>query len=158
MLSQHNPNPSINLQQPVTGLMYSQASQPFYGMSQSQPSYTYQPNPSYYNLGYNTGGKIPWQPQVQIPQTSFQVPYPGFGQQNSQALNMQNNPYLGYQPHIPYAGAQRPVSQAIPSYPRYAQPDLNQQFPFVVTLELPDLNRLTNDPINYAPWWPVIPH
>jgi len=25
-------------------------------------------------------------------------------------------------------------------------------------LELPDLNRLTNDPINYAPWWPVIPN
>jgi len=35
---------------------------------------------------------------------------------------------------------------------------LNQQLPFVATLELPDLNRLTNDPIAYAPWWPVIPH
>ena len=30
--------------------------------------------------------------------------------------------------------------------------------PFVATLELPDLNRLTNDPVNYAPWWPVTPH
>ena len=38
---------------------------------------------------------------------------------------------------------------------------LNDDFvrlPFVATVELLDLNRLTNDPINYAPWWPVIPH
>ena len=28
----------------------------------------------------------------------------------------------------------------------------------MATLELPDLNWLTNDPINYAPWWSVIPH
>lgn len=53
---------------------------------------------------------------------------------------------------------QRPTAQVIPSYPGYASPILNQQFPFVATLELPDLNRLTNDPIAYAPWWPVIPH
>ena len=71
---------------------------------------------------------------------------------------MQNNPYLGYQQQIPYASAQRPIAQEIPSYPGYAQPDLNRQLPFVATLELPDLNRLTNDPISYAPWWPVIPH
>jgi hypothetical protein len=53
---------------------------------------------------------------------------------------------------------QRPTVQAIPSYPGYASPNLNQQLPFVATLELPDLHRLTNDPIAYAPWWPVIPH
>ena len=46
----------------------------------------------------------------------------------------------------------------IPSYPGYASPNLNQQLPFVATLELPDLNQLTNDPIAYAPWWPAIPH
>ena len=28
----------------------------------------------------------------------------------------------------------------------------------MATLELPDLNQLTNDPIAYAPWWPVILH
>jgi len=53
---------------------------------------------------------------------------------------MKNNPYLGYQPHIPYVGAQRPVAQVIPSYPGYAQPDLNRQLPFFATLELPNLN------------------
>jgi len=53
---------------------------------------------------------------------------------------------------------QRPTAQAIPYYLRYASPNLNQQFPFVETLELPDLNRLTNDQIPYTPWWPAIPH
>jgi len=57
-----------------------------------------------------------------------------------------------------YVGIQIPTTQAIPSYPRYASPNLNQQLPFVATLELPDLNQLTNDPIAYAPWWPAIPH
>ena len=28
----------------------------------------------------------------------------------------------------------------------------------MATLELPDLHRLTNDPIAYAHWWPAIPH
>ena len=41
-------------------------------MSQTQPGYTYQPNPSYTNLVYNIVGQTPWQPQVQMPQTSFQ--------------------------------------------------------------------------------------
>jgi len=27
----------------------------------------------------------------------------------------------------------------------------------MATLELPDLTRLTNDPINHLPWWPIIP-
>ena len=50
-----------------------------------------------------------------MPQPSFQqVSYPGFGQQNPQAFAYQNNPYLGYQQQIPYAGAQRPVAQTIP--------------------------------------------
>ena len=97
-MGSQTPNPLINLQQPVSGIIYSQAGLPFYGMSQSQPGYTYQPNPSYPNLGYNIGGKTPWQPQAKMPQTSFQqVSYPGFGQKNPQVFSMQNNPYLGYQ-------------------------------------------------------------
>ena len=35
MLGPQNPNPLVNLQQPVSGIIYSQACQPFYGMSQS---------------------------------------------------------------------------------------------------------------------------
>ena len=67
-------------------------------------------------------------------------------------------PYQSYQHQMHYAGMQRPTAQVIPSYPGYASPILNQQLPFVATLELPDLNRLTNDPISYTPWWPAIPH
>ena len=96
-------------------------------MSQPQSGYTYQPNPSYPNLGYNIGGHTFWQPQAQMPQPSFQqVSYPGFGQHNPQAFAFQNNPYPGYQQQIPYVGTQRLVSQAIPSYSGYAQPDLNR--------------------------------
>ena len=96
MLGLQTQNTLVNLQQPVSRIIYSQFGVPFYGMSQSQPSYTYQPNPSYPILGYNIGGQTPWQPQVQMPQTSFQhVSYPGFGQQNSQAFAMKNKPYLG---------------------------------------------------------------
>lgn len=59
---------------------------------------------------------------------------------------------------MPYVGMQRPISQVIPSYPGYVPLNLNQQLPFVATLELPNLNQVTNDPIAYAPWWPEIPH
>ena len=77
------PNPSVNFQRrPIPGIIYSQVGLPYYGMSQPQLGYTYpQLNPSYPNLGYNIGGQTPRQPQVQIPQPSFQqVSYPGFGQ------------------------------------------------------------------------------
>ena len=115
----------VNLQ-PVSGIIYSQASVPFYGVSQMQSGSTYQPNPTYTNLDYNICGQNPWQPQAQIPQTSYQqVSYPGSGQQNSQVFAMQNNPYMGYQQQISHVGAQRVVAQEIPSYPGYAQPDLN---------------------------------
>ena len=56
ILGPQTPNPLVNLQQPVSGIIYSQDGLPFYGMSQPQPGYTYpQPNLSYPNLGYNIG-------------------------------------------------------------------------------------------------------
>ena len=62
-----------------------------------------------------------------MPQTSLQqVSYLGFGQHNIHAFAYKKNPYLGKQQQITYAGAQRPISQAIPSYPGYAQLDLNR--------------------------------
>ena len=90
---------------------------------------------------------------VQSQQPPFQQSYQGPEQQvfvsNGQPC------YNGYAHQLcqscqHYAGLQRPIAQAIPSYPGYASPNLNQQLPFVATLELPDLNRLTNDPIAYA--------
>jgi hypothetical protein len=36
-------------------------------------------------------------------------------------------------------------------------PQINRQLPFLATLDLPDLSRLTNVPIFHSPVWPVIP-
>ena len=36
--------------------------------------------------------------------------------------------------------------------------DPNRQLPFIATLDLPDLSRLMNDPINYLPFWPPMPN
>jgi len=33
----------------------------------------------------------------------------------------------------------------------------NQQLPFLATLELPDVSKLTNDPILHNPYWPPVP-
>ena len=56
MLGPRTQNPLVNLQQPVSGIIYSQVYPPFYGMPQTQSGDTYQPNPTYTNLGYNLGG------------------------------------------------------------------------------------------------------
>jgi hypothetical protein len=33
---------------------------------------------------------------------------------------------------------------------------VNRQFPFMATLDLPDLSRILNDPILHSPCWPII--
>jgi hypothetical protein len=39
----------------------------------------------------------------------------------------------------------------------YQFPQVNRQFPFLATLDLPDLSRILNDPILHSPYWPIIP-
>jgi hypothetical protein len=41
--------------------------------------------------------------------------------------------------------------------PHQYHPQINRQLLFLVTLDLPELSRLTNDPIFHSPIWPVIP-
>jgi hypothetical protein len=36
-------------------------------------------------------------------------------------------------------------------------PQVNRQFPFLATLDLPYLTRILNDPIRHSPQWPTIP-
>ena len=49
-----------------------------------------------------------------------------------------------------------PIGIPIPhQYYQYQQP--NQQFPFLATLDLPNLSHLTNDPILHSPHQPTIP-
>ena len=38
------------------------------------------------------------------------------------------------------------------------QQDPTFRLPFIATLDLPDLSRLTNDPIYYHPYWPPMLH
>jgi hypothetical protein len=37
----------------------------------------------------------------------------------------------------------------------YQFPQVNRQFPFLATLDLPDLSRILNDPILHSPYWPM---
>ena len=75
----------------------------------------------------------PW--LVQYEQLQFQQAYQGYEQQvfasNGQPYQPYHNgyahqPYQSYQHQMHYASMQRPTAQAIPSYPGYAQPSLNQ--------------------------------
>jgi hypothetical protein len=77
-------------------------------------------------------------------------------------------PYIGGQlgkpPYMggPYGFVTLPQPGYIPigvpmqyGYHQYQQ--TNRQLPFLATLDLPNLSRLTNDPILHAPFWPTIP-
>ena len=102
--------------------------------------------------------------------------YPPYGKVNHPAYNAQNP--LGYAnvPHPSsnpaYPGQQQlyvggPTGYNYPPNPFYGptsvpmphqyHPQINQQLPFLATLDLPDLSRLTNDPLFHSPVWPVIP-
>ena len=58
----------------------------------------------------------------------------------------------GQQAYVSYA----PTVNMPHQYALHTQ--MNRQLPFLATLDLPDLCRLTNDPILYNPSWPPIPH
>jgi hypothetical protein len=77
--------------------------------------------------------------------------HPHFQPYSGQIPTTSMNPQQGYQP---YQGVDPYVAYHNPSY---QQPALNVQLPFLETLDLPDLSRLTNDPIYHFPTWPHIP-
>jgi len=116
----------------------------------TQPQFIYQP----YQGQYQTGQAI------QQPVYQYQ-PYPGYTYQQPQQPQ-----YGPVNPGFP-GGYNIPNVIPVPSYPGYPPPgtglvtqsfrDPNRQLPFIATLDLPDLTRLTNDPINYLPFWPPMP-
>jgi hypothetical protein len=65
-------------------------------------------------------------------------------------LNMRGPTSYNY-PHNPVLG---PTGVPLP-HQHY--PQVNRQLPFLATLDLPDLSRLTNDPIHHSTVWPAIP-
>jgi hypothetical protein len=102
--------------------------------------------------------------------------YPLHGKENHPAYNAQtpqgyanvshpsSNPIYPSQQQ-PYVGG--PTSYNYPPNPVYGPTgvpmphqyhlQINRQLHFLATLDLPDLSRLTNDPIFHSPVWPVIP-
>ena len=63
----------------------------------------------------------------------------------------------------PNPSGQNPWGQPPPGWnpgtPPYQQTQMsfNPQLPFLATLELPDVSKLTNDPILHNPYWPPVP-
>jgi hypothetical protein len=137
-----------------------------------------QPNPT----GIPPQGTMPYQSVNSMIQMQQSLPPPYIGGPTgqpqyvggppvqSQYMGGQTGqpPYIGGQPgQPPYMGGPSSfVTSPQPgygptgvptqySYHQYQQP--NRQLPFLATLDLPDLSRLTNDPILHAPFWPTIP-
>ena len=81
-----------------------------------------------------------------------------YGQNPYGQNSYRQNPY-GQNPYGPGPFGQSPWGQPPPgwnsgitSYPR-PQMSFNPQLPFLATLELPDVSKLTNDPILHNPYW-----
>ena len=70
----------------------------------------------------------------------------------------QNTP--NYQELVWYYGQPKqtygPTGETLP-YQYYNYPQPNWQLPFLATLDMPDLSKLINDPIQHAPYCPAIP-
>jgi hypothetical protein len=163
-----NPNPSgLHSGQPFPGVP-----NPTWG-PQGQQSYPPQgpnPYPPQGQPSYPPQGKTGYPPQANqenYPPTGY-TGYPPQGQMGfpSPFMNVpqQMNPtFVGQQQQ--YMGG--PVGYNYPPQPVYDptgvpmphqyHPQVNRQLPFLATLDLPDLSRLTNDPILHSPFWPVIP-
>lgn len=118
-----------------------------------QPQFTYQTYQGQYQYG----------PVVQSLVYQYQL-YPRYTYQKPQSQQSQFGPVnLGF-----LGGYNIPNANPIPGYPGYPPPgvvlvsqvfrDPNGQLPFITTLDLPDLSRLTNDPIYYLPYWPQMPN
>lgn len=80
---------------------------------------------------------------------------PFYGQ-NSSEWGQYQNPYGQ---NLPLWGKNQYQHGWNPQSEPYQSPFLhfNPQFPFLDTLELPDMLRLTNDPILHSPYWPLVP-
>jgi hypothetical protein len=173
--SYHNPQGGVSNPVP-SGLSYGQpylgVPNPTWGPQGQQPyppqgSNVYPPHganvyPPQGQTVYPPQGKTVYPPQLNQPTYTPQNP-PGFPPLMNVPQQSSNPIYPGQQQ--PYVGG--PTGYNYPSQPVYGptgvpmphqyHPQVNRQLPFLATLDLPDLSRLTNDPILHFPFWPVIP-
>jgi hypothetical protein len=121
-----------NVYPPQGQTVYPPQGKTVYPPQPNQPTYTPQNPPGF-------------TPLMNVPQQPSNPTYPG-----------QQQPYMGgptgynYPPQPVYGPTGVPM-------PHQYHPQVNRQLPFLATLDLPDLSRLTNDPILHFPFWPVIP-
>jgi hypothetical protein len=105
-----------------------------------QPPYGQMPNPT-----LNPQNPSGYPPLTQAFQNTSNPMYLGQNQPNMRGPTSYNYP------HNPVLG---PTGVPLP-HQHY--PQVNRQLPFLATLDLPDLSRLTNDPIHHSSGWPAIP-
>jgi hypothetical protein len=117
------------------------------------------------NFPQNARGK-PTVPTPGQPYPGVTNPIWGSGQ-TTQPQTQGQNPW-GYYPIQPPQGQPRfslwgqtassPTGLPTGLPPQSHQyPQVNRQFPFLATLDLPDLSRILNDPIHHSPQWLAIP-
>jgi hypothetical protein len=122
---------------------------------------------------------FPGNPQFSAGKNSQTPQQPPHGQMPNPTYNPQNQSGYPLLTHASqntsnpvYLGQNQPHTRGATSYnyphnlvigptnvpmPHQHYPQINRQLPFLATLDLPDLSRLTNDPIYHSPVWPVIP-
>jgi hypothetical protein len=121
------------------------------------------------NFPQNAGGQQTV-PVVGQPYQGVTNPIWGLGQTTQPQVPTQTQGYnpWGYYPLRPPPSQRGPSFYGHSSYgptglptgipPQSHQyPQVNQQFPFLATLDFLDLSRILNDPIHHSPQWPAIP-
>jgi hypothetical protein len=94
---------------------------------------------------YNPQNPSGYPPFSHVSQPSSNPIYPG-----QQQLYVGGTIGYNYPPNPVYGPTSVPM-------PHQHHPQVNRQLSFLVTLDLPNLSQLTNDPILHYPFWPVIP-
>jgi hypothetical protein len=97
------------------------------------------------NLAYNPQNPSDYPPLTHVFQNTSNPVYPGQHQPHTRGTTSYNYP------HNPVYGP-----TGVPM-PHQHYPQVNRQLPFLETLDLPNLSRLTNDPIYHSPVWLAIP-
>jgi hypothetical protein len=97
-------------------------------------------------LGKKFQSNVPF--QGNIPNQPNHV---GYFPQNTPQLNLS-----GLSNYLETAYGPTSIHTGLPLQ-NYQFPQVNKQFPFLATLDLPDLSRILNDPILHSPYWPFIP-
>jgi hypothetical protein len=165
------PGHTATIAQPTVGVQLTGGTIPLVGAPTSPLGQNIPPALAQYwnqlmqNVPQNVGG----QPTVPTPGQ----PYPGVTNpiwgsgQTTQPQTQGQNPW-GYYPIQPPQGqpgsslwgktAYAPTGLPTGLPPQSHQyPQVNRKFPFLATLDLPDLSRILNDPIRHSPQWPAIP-